>query len=74
MHTLITKITLHEMKILPNPTQKKFNRVTHYAIFHLKLNHRIIFLSPLNPLKVQYFIAEMTLSDSHINETVVIMF
>lgn len=58
------------MKIL-QPPPPKINEVTNYAIFHFKLNHRNNFPLSLNPLKVQYFIAEMTLNDSQINETIV---
>lgn len=42
MYTLITKITLHQMKILPTHALK-INKVTNYAIFHFILNHRNIF-------------------------------
>lgn len=52
---------------------KNINKITNYAIFHFKLNHTNNFPLSLNPLKVQYFIAEMTLSDSQINETTVTM-
>lgn len=70
MYTLITKIALHQMKILLGHAPK-INKVTNYAIFHFILNHRNTFPISLNPLKVQYFIAEMTLNDSQINETIV---
>jgi hypothetical protein len=59
------------MKFLPAHHPSKLTKLLTVQFFHFKLNHRNNFPLSLNPLKGQYFIAEMTLSDLQINETIV---